>query len=76
MSKRNTKAAKARRRADRARREQARCEQAARQARSFAPLVDVQSLNELVVAAGHGERLPCGCDAHELLHDMLGALAA
>jgi len=65
MSKRNTKAAKARRRAQRA--------QAARRPPEpdLHALVDVKSWDELVGLAHRGECLPCGCDAHALLHRML-----
>ncbi len=38
------------------------------------PLVKVHSISELLDFAGHGERLPCGCDANALLHEiMMGA---
>ena len=35
------------------------------------PLVGVHSISELLDFAGHGERLPCGCDANALLHEIL-----
>jgi len=34
-------------------------------------LTDVHSYDELVGLAERGETLPCGCDAHQLLHEML-----
>lgn len=34
--------------------------------------VDVQPIDDLITAAGRRERLSCGCDARQLLHDMLG----
>jgi hypothetical protein len=59
MSKRNTREAKARRRAERE----------ARANRSHgSDLVDVRSWAEVADMAQRGETLPCGCDAHELLH--------
>jgi hypothetical protein len=65
MSKRNTRAAKARRQKQRA---------AARNrtARPLAVQVDVQLLDELVELADRGAVLRCGCDAHQLLHELLG----
>ena len=65
MSKRNTRAAKARRRAQRVARKPLRPE--------FHADVDVQSWDELVALAHRGEQLPCGCDAHALLHKMLSS---
>jgi hypothetical protein len=35
------------------------------------PLVEVHSISELMDFPEHGEPLPCGCDAHSLLHEML-----
>ena len=63
MSKRNSREGKARRRAERA----ARVNPAHAQ-----DLTDVQSLDELAVLARAGETLPCGCDAHQTLHELLG----
>ena len=60
MSKRNSKVAKAARRAGR--------EAARANLHTPEPLVTVRSFGELVDAAEHGETLPCGCNAHELLH--------
>lgn len=39
-----------------------------RQADRRDPLVQVQMYDELVGQAERGETLPCGCDAHQLLH--------
>jgi hypothetical protein len=62
MSRRNTREAKARRRAD-------------REARADQPdtpgLVQVQPWDELVGQAQRGETLTCGCDAHDVVHDLL-----
>jgi len=63
MSARNTRAAKAARRKDRARKD--------RQQADHGDLTAVHSLPELVDLAERGETLPCGCDAHQLLHEML-----
>lgn len=68
MSARNTRAAKAARRKDRARREAN-----SHNVRDADSLVDVHSYDELVSLAERGDRLPCGCDAHELLHKMLAS---
>ena len=62
MSARNTRAAKAARRKDRARRN------SERPAADPDGLVQIQSWDELTSTAGRGGTLPCGCDAHELLH--------
>lgn len=71
MSKRNSPAAKARRRAERVTRQH----RPADRTSTALDLVDVQSLDQLADAACHGERLPCGCDAHDLMRDMLGTSA-
>jgi hypothetical protein len=60
MSKRNSREAKARRRSERAGRRTG--------ADSEQQLVDVRPWPEIVDMAQRGETLPCGCDAHELLH--------
>jgi hypothetical protein len=65
MSKRNSREAKARRRAERAARKE------------VVPvdghgLVDVKTMPELVAMAERRETMACGCDAHGLLHEMLG----
>jgi hypothetical protein len=62
MSRRNSREGKARRRAERA---------AQRDQQHIADLADVHSYDELVRLAEAGETLPCGCDAHALLHDLL-----
>jgi hypothetical protein len=59
MSKRNSREAKARRRAERA---EHRDQMNARE------LADVRSWADVADMAQRGETLPCGCDAHELLH--------
>lgn len=61
MSTRNTRAAKAARRKDRARRRLAAGES----------LADFHTLDELIGLAERGARLSCGCDAHQLLHEFL-----
>jgi hypothetical protein len=66
VSKRNSKAGKARRRAERARQVE--------DHQDLGDLVEVQSLAEVEALARRGECLPCGCDAHELLHEMLDDL--
>lgn len=65
MSARNSRAAKAARRKVRARRDGERPA-----VREFDPdgLVQIQTWDEVTSAAGRGETLPCGCDAHQLLH--------
>jgi hypothetical protein len=66
MSRANSRAAKARRRLERQQRDDA-----------VDPVqhpgfdADVMTLDELTDAATRGDTLPCGCDAHELLHDQL-----
>ena len=35
------------------------------------PLPEVHSMSELMDCVAHDKRLPCGCDAHGLLHQML-----
>lgn len=60
MSKRNNRNEKARRRQERTARDASRPDPA--------ELVQVQSYDELVGQAERGEMLPCGCDAHQLLH--------
>jgi hypothetical protein len=62
MSKRNSRAAKARRRQDRVQANRSHGND------SDDGLVQVQAYDELVGQAERGETLPCGCDAHELLH--------
>jgi hypothetical protein len=66
MSKRNSREAKARRRAERA----------ARKGQATPvdgdDLVDVKTMPELIAMAERGETMQCGCDAHALLHEMLG----
>lgn len=64
MSARNKRSAKAARRQERAARRTA----VASSGPTGDDLVRVQSYDELVGQAERGERLPCGCDAHELLH--------
>jgi hypothetical protein len=66
MSKRNSRAAKARRREDRP------TENPSQDVTGL-PLVEVTPVDELVELARRGERLPCGCDAHKLLHDAIDA---
>jgi hypothetical protein len=66
MSKRNTREAKARRRAERA----ARKVHPSRELATVQP-VDGQYMAELARQAEAGETLPCGCDAHQMLHDVL-----
>jgi hypothetical protein len=60
VSKRNTRTAKASRRKERAR--------SAELPYWDDSLADVHSMPELVGMAERGETLPCGCDAHQLLH--------
>lgn len=60
MSRRNSREGKARRRAQRAANRQ-----------HAADLTDVRSLDEVITLAHAGEKLPCGCDAHEMLHEVL-----
>jgi hypothetical protein len=48
-------------------------EQTQHESREFHADVDVQSWDELVALAHRGEQLPCGCDAHALLHKMLSS---
>ena len=69
MSKRNSHAAKAARRAAREVHAQAAADTAAGR-----PAVDIHGLAEVTELAKRGERMPCGCDAHEMLHEMLEAL--
>jgi hypothetical protein len=66
VSVRNKRSAKAARRTDRARKDR-------QEANGYhgSDLAFVHSLPELADLAERGERLPCGCDAHDLLHGML-----
>lgn len=64
MSKRNTHDAKAARRAAREKIHA----RAAADITAGLPSVDIHDGDELADLAARGERLPCGCDAHELLH--------
>jgi len=68
VSARNKRSAKAARRKDRARRDRLSNGHGDRLNDSLA---DVHSLDELVSLAERGATLPCGCDAHALLHEML-----
>lgn len=56
MSRRNSREGKARRRAERA---------------VSQPSAEVHDFDEMVALAERGERMPCGCDAHQLLHEYL-----
>jgi hypothetical protein len=56
MSKRNSREAKARRRAERAQRDAARGD-----------LVEVHAIEDVAALADRGEPMPCGCDAAEYL---------
>lgn len=67
MSARNTRVAKAARRQQRA----VRSASVASREPTADGLVQVQLYDELAGQAERGETLPCGCDAHQLLHDML-----
>ena len=65
MSKRNSRQAKASRRKARASHDEA---NRSHGNDSGDDLVRVQTYDEFVGQAERGETLPCGCDAHELLH--------
>ena len=66
MSRRNSHDAKRQRRAER----EAHHAAAARDRAAGLPSAEIHELDEMYDLAARGERLPCGCDAHELLHSM------
>lgn len=69
MSKRNSHEAKAARRAAREIHDQAAADIAAGR-----PAVDIHGMDELTELADRGERLPCGCNAHDLFGGLLARL--
>lgn len=74
MSKRNTRAGKARRRRQREVSELS-VRKSPLRGVNLTPESDITSIGELVELAERGETLPCGCDAHAMLHDALAVQA-